>query len=585
MTNTQNQNVVPLLETISFAIKNGNIIFITESHADASLLRKHGFPAICGYEPDEYVVTDPGFFTGAEVAVLHNNSETSFHFAEDMKAALKHFAHSVRTRALCEAAKDNVSAFLQQTGYDFDLFRKIISATMPTYAPWITPTDKGLKVNADILADSISRNVSFLNVRKSGDVKQRLYLYKKGAYRHAADIDMMAMVRRYLPVGLGKSSLLKEVEKLLLCQEEKICTMNDLDVNTDFINLENGLLNIYTMELEPHTPTLKSTLQLNTGYDPDDHEMPVFRRFLKTLFSAENGGYDHEREAVLQEFCGFAISNLPGLYLKKALMLYSPNGNTGKSQVLGLLGKLIGIERTANISIQAMGSGNRFALGPAIGKRLISVGDQSGSVVKDSSVFKMLTGGDTINPEEKYQNSQAMTWNGTIIFAANNLPTFKDDFGDHVFERFTIIPFYNVIPKEERDPEILNKMLSEKPAILNWMLEGLTRLINNGYKLSHCTASDEVMEEYRRRQDTVFAFISANYEITKRSKDRVEKQIFQCEYESWCAEEDMDPVSSRELKHRLEAIGLRCAQARFGSRGGITAVYGLKKKSPSIAVA
>ena len=43
-----------------------------------------------------------------------------------------------------------------------------------------------------------------------------------------------------------------------------------------------------------------------------------------------------------------------------------------------------------------------------------------------------------------------------------------------------ILPCYNVIPKEDRDPEILDKMKLEKPAILNWMLEGLQRELLKG---------------------------------------------------------------------------------------------------------
>ena len=579
------QHVVTLMETIGTAIKDGDIVFVTESHADASLLRKLALPAVCGLDPDEYVITDPSFFTGAQVAVLHSYTESGMQFAANIKAALTHYAHSVRSRALCDAATDNVSAYLQGIGYDLPTFMRIITTTAPTYAPWIIQTDSGLKVNTDKLAHSIAKNVAYLNVRQSGDVKQKLYLYKKGAYRNAADADMQAMIRRYLPVGLAKSSMLKEVEKLLLCREENICTVNDLDADTGYINFQNGLLNIETMELEEHNPEIHSTLQLSSNYDPEDHDMPVFRRFLTTLFTDEDGHYDSEREAVLQEYCGLVISNLPGRYLKKALMLYSPNGNTGKSQVLGLLSDIVGINHTANISIQDMGSGNRFSLGPIIGKRLVSVGDQSGSDVKDSSAFKMLTGGDLVRAEEKYQNPHMLLWNGAIIFAANNLPTFKDDLGDHLFERFGIVPCYNVIAKEDRDPEILQKILKEKPAVINWMLEGLQRLISNGFKLSSCAACEEVMDEYRRRQDTVFSFISENYDITKRNKDRVEKQIFQDEYSAWCIEEDMEPASPRDLKKRLESIGLRCAQARFGTRGGIMAVYGLKKKGPAISVA
>jgi putative DNA primase/helicase len=34
------------------------------------------------------------------------------------------------------------------------------------------------------------------------------------------------------------------------------------------------------------------------------------------------------------------------------------------------------------------------------------------------------------------------------------------------------VPFEQVIPPEERDPELLHKLTSEAPGILNWMIAG-----------------------------------------------------------------------------------------------------------------
>ena len=159
MAHTQRTNLVPLLDTINTAIQDGEIVFITESHKDASILRKFGLPAVCGLEPDEYVITDPSFFTGAQVAVLHNSTETGFQFATDMKNALKHFAHSVRLKALCDVAENSVSTYLHEIGYDLQAFKTRITMIPPEYAPWIIQDSKGnltlLSVEKDVPAGAM----------------------------------------------------------------------------------------------------------------------------------------------------------------------------------------------------------------------------------------------------------------------------------------------------------------------------------------------------------------------------------------------------------------------------------------------
>ena len=581
----KNVTVTPALLALSAAIQDGEPVYITESLSDAFLLKKLGLPAICGMDPDGSAEIPPSFFTGARVTVLHSNTEAGFQFAASMKTAMRNFAHLIRSGTLCNAVRDNVCVFFLQTRFNVDSFVEAIYALEETFAPWIEQTPRGIKVNNDKLAHTIAKNVAYLNVRQPGDGKQRLFLYRGGVYQRAADADMQAMIRHYLPVGLAKSAGLTEVEKMLLCREDNMHTIHELDTDTEIINFQNGLLRIATMELENHTPEVYSTLQISCNYDPNDQNMPVFRQFLTTLFTDDEGNYDHEREAVLQEFCGLAISNLPGSNLKKVLVLYSPEGNTGKSQVLGLLNDLVGMSKVANISMQDMGSGNRFSLGQILESRLICVGDQGGSIIRDTSTFRELTGSDPVKVEQKYKDSQTIRWNGAILFACNTLPAFKDDLGTHMFGRFQILPCYNVIPEAQRDPEILNKILKEKPAVINWMLQGLRRLMNNGYQLSPCAASDEVMKEYRLRQDSVYAFISACYSHTKRDEDRVEKSIFQKDYSAWCEKNDIEPASTRDVNHRLRAIGLRVAQARFGNRGGIIAIYGLRRKEPTISVA
>ncbi|MCP1110327.1 hypothetical protein [Ohessyouella blattaphilus] len=94
---------------------------------------------------------------------------------------------------------------------------------------------------------------------------------------------------------------------------------------------------------------------------------------------------------------------------------------------------------------------------------------------------------------------------GAIAIACNNLPSFTDDKGGHIFERLIIMPCEHVIPTDKRDSFILDKMLKEKSAILNWFLEGLERLRGNEYKLTKARACEEAGKAYMDTQVRAFS--------------------------------------------------------------------------------
>ena len=160
---------------------------------------------------------------------------------------------------------------------------------------------------------------------------------------------------------------------------------------------------------------------------------------------AATGKVDQDKKAVIQEYMGLILSNVKVYRIKLALVLWSLLGNSGKTQILNLVGELLGKDKIANIPIQQMNEVSKFTLGSIVGKRLISIGDQTGSEIKDSSVFKQITGGDAVKIEPKNKQPFYYIFPGGIAIACNNLPSFQDDKGGHIFERLCVVPCTNTI--------------------------------------------------------------------------------------------------------------------------------------------
>ena len=114
------------------------------------------------------------------------------------------------------------------------------------------------------------------------------------------------------------------------------------------INVKNGLLNLANMRLEPHTPDIFSTIQLEVNYEPEAI-CHVFDRFLDDVCAytlkgdkAASEEVTNARKQFLLEFMGAVFSNVHAdRFNKQVLFLYGPN-DTGKTQIKRLVEEMLG---------------------------------------------------------------------------------------------------------------------------------------------------------------------------------------------------------------------------------------------------
>lgn len=556
------------LPSIIQAVQNGYPIYLTEGEKDADALRKLGYIATTSGGVNDWKKEYAKYFTGAKVIILPDNDEPGLKLKDQIIKDLKHYVHSIKWTITSHQYKGDVSDYLIE--YSKEDFKQLVDQVQEQFAPWLyfsgKENMKQIRINGDLLAHSISLTLPYLIIRRPNEEKEDIYLYEYGVYRKCNRNQFKSAVRNYVPIGLASDSMLNNVVNLLLCKNTKLCQYRELDVDENYINLKNGLYNLTTRKLEPHTPKLYSTLQIDCEYHPTQTCSPNFTKYMKDLCSDLDGAVDQSKLSILQEFIGLILSNIRVSRLKTCLVLYSLLGNSGKSQLLGLVSHLLGNEKTINIPLQHMNEESKFLLGSLLGKRLISIGDQQGSDIEDSSVFKQLTGGDEIKVEPKNKQPFSMRFDGGILIACNNLPNFKDDKGGHLFERLCIVPCINTIPPEKRDSMLLDKMLQEKNAIFNWFLQGLNRLMDNNFKLSISQTCVETKKEYRNRLDTICRYLDEFYEITENQMDMVLKTKFESDYIQWCKRMEIKNVNKQAIKERMEKNGIPIKKDSKGNR-------------------
>ena len=171
----------------------------------------------------------------------------------------------------------------------------------------------------------------------------------------------------------------------------------------------------------------------------------------------------------------------------------------------------------------------------------------------------MLTGGDRVNAERKYQQPFTFVNYAKLHFSANELPYTKDQ-TPAFFDRWLLIELrYRFVdnPQSEyekkRDPHFLKKLTTDEAlsGILNVALDGLDRLLTNG-RFTTSKASEGVKERWIARTDSLQSFI--DYRVSAKKGCFVSKDQFYAVYNDYCEEQDLTPVEKGVVGRRLPTI-------------------------------
>ena len=236
----------------------------------------------------------------------------------------------------------------------------------------------------------------------------------------------------------------------------------------DILNLQNGLLDVRTGVLKPHTPDHLSAVQIPVTYDPAA-VCPAWETFVGETFPEDATDLAWELAAKLM------TSDSAG---QKATLFVGEGGN-GKSTFLAGLNAFIGRSNVSSLSLHRLES-DKFAAARLFGKLANICADLPSAHLSGTSIFKAITGGDAITGEYKYLESFDFVPFASLVFSANHPPQSTDG-SQAFFDRWDVIPFNQSfrgtareIPRAELDARLaapgelsglLNKALQVLPAV------------------------------------------------------------------------------------------------------------------------
>src|SRR5262249_26030178 len=134
-----------------------------------------------------------------------------------------------------------------------------------------------------------------------------------------------------------------------------------------------------------------------------------------------------------------------------------------------------------------------FASEPPKGKRL------------DDGRMKQITGGDPLTVRHLSKAPFDLMPTFKLILSFNNAPRIIDD-THGMWSRVRLVPFKVIIPEDEIDTDLLNKLKAEGPGILNWALDGFRMWRESG--LSPPDAIRNATAQYRAESDDLGQFLA-----------------------------------------------------------------------------
>lgn len=427
---------------------------------------------------------------------------------------------------------------------DFDSIEELYQAYENKKAvelpPWIIEKDKRVTISPQELFTHIKENYHILSVNLGNSKGLVLYLYKNGFYNCLKTHEWKAFIKSFMPRKIRTSSNWEEVYKELKT-EYADTEESKLNYNEDIINFENGVLNIKTNELLPHDPKHISTIQIPCNFIPN-LSLSTAKSTIKFLYNITDNNIDDI--VTILEIIALVISNVKCPKFKKCLFLKGV-GNSGKTVLRELVQSLIGMENCHTLDISQLHS--KFGLSGIYGKRLVGSGDLKFSRLPEIDKIKELTGNDHVHIEAKYQDAFTFQFTGFLWYNCNELPAFSGDKGEHVYDRFLILSCDKSVPPEERDPNLLTKLLKEKEIIVSVAIKILQQAINRDYKFTESERTLNNRKEYAIKNDSLALFLNTCCVV---GESKTSTRVFKEKYIQWCRDNGLSherPNDIREL--------------------------------------
>jgi len=429
---------------------------------------------------------------------------------------------------------------------------------------------------SEMLAKELIKIYHIYTLRRDNDSTE-LWIYENGIYTPNGK----TYIKEFIRSMLGDLYKIQFVNIVI----EKIVVDTYINQESFFINEDlellpvlNGILNLKTKQLLDFSPDYKFFNKIPIYYDPRV-EIDAIKQFLYDILKDKN---DID---VIQELLGYLL--LREYRYEKAFMLLG-TGRNGKTKFISLIELFLGEANCSKVSLQMLEK-EKFLVSQLYTKLANVSGDLSKTALKETGVFKQLTGRDTLIADRKFTSPIEFKNYAKMIFACNELPRTADE-TPGFFDRWNILDFpFKFVENPEpntneklKDDRIIERITNNKEmsGLLNWALVGYDRLLANN-RFSVSTSTENIKNKWRRRSSSFNAFFQDEMERDDNFDNFIKYHDIMKLYNEYCTKHNVKNESIYVINAILQQEGGDKKQKKFEGTQELV-WFGLKFKNVKI---
>lgn len=393
------------------------------------------------------------------------------------------------------------------------------------------------------------------------DKNKNLYIYENGVYRLGGE----TTIDKILENEFQDQSTIKTRKEVI--EKIKIKTLikrEEIEQDDNIINGRNGLFNIETGKISPHTPDHKSLIQWNIYFDKSA-KCPKILKFLHDVIVDPR-----ERGRTLQMIAS-------GLWKKDTLTksyFLIGKGSNGKSVLRNIIIEMVGSENCSNLSFADLSD---TFLPAELENKIFNIPDEiDDTQIIQSAQWKTTVAKQSIRAQRKHGQPFDFTPYAKHIMPCNRPPQI-DDKSDGTFRRIVPIHFNQRFVKNLTEDE--KKKGSKKAnddfteslkdpgeiAGLFNLLVNVVRGLKKQKMLSSELSIEDVREEWETLADTTKEFIQSELEEDETGKAL--KTDFYRKYVKFCKNNNYKPLGQNNFYTEFQKHGAVEKRERIEKRG------------------
>jgi len=298
---------------------------------------------------------------------------------------------------------------------------------------------------------------------------------------------------------------------------------------------------------------------------PPGTPCPLWMKFLSRVLAN-----DRPTITYLQRYLGYCLT---GHVHEHVLVLLFGTGANGKTTFTDTVARIFNdyvVTAPMEMFLTAKFDRHPTEIARLRGARLVVAHETTKGRAWDEAKVKTLTGGDRLSA--RFMRGDFFDFSPThkLLISGNTKPSLRN-VDEAIRRRFILIPFMVTIPAGDRDPKLGEKLKTEWPAILRWMLDGHSEWKRIGLKVPE--GIRKATEDYLADQDALGQWIADCVE-TNPDAFTLTRKLFKS-WKAWCEERNLGSGTETAFAESLKERGFDKKNMNYG-RG----FSGIKLKAP-----